>query len=51
MAPSTKDAAATSNTQELIVAVDVAAMIPASHRACPTTNPPIPATHIAALKS
>jgi hypothetical protein len=31
--------------------VDVAAVIPASHKMCPTTNPPIPATQIAALKS
>ena len=49
--PSTKDVAATTNTHELTVAVDVAAVIPASHRMWPTTNPPIPATQIAALKS
>ena len=50
-APSTKDTAATTNTQELTVDVDVAAVIPASHSAWPTINPPIPATQIAALKS
>ncbi len=34
-----------------MVAVAMATEIPASHRMWPTTNPPIPATQIAALKS
>ncbi len=51
IAPTTKEAAATTSTQLLTVRVAMATEIPASHRMWPTTNPPIPATQIAALKS
>jgi hypothetical protein len=50
-APSTIDIAATTNTQLLTLRVAIAIEIPASHRMWPTTNPPMPATQIAALKS
>ena len=51
MPPSRNDVAATTRTHVLIVAVLVAAFIPASHKMWPSTSPPIPATQIAALKS
>jgi len=50
-APSTIDIAATTNTQLLTLRVAIAMEIPASHKMWPTTNPPMPATQIAALKS